>query len=72
MEKNYLSDVPFTSLGLTESLLEGLEDTGFTYCTPIQAATLPLALKGMDIAGQAQTGTGKSAAFLLATLHYLM
>jgi ATP-dependent RNA helicase RhlB len=72
MEKNYLTKVPFTSLGLTECLLESLEDMGFVYCTPIQAATLPLALKGIDIAGQAQTGTGKTAAFLLATLHYLM
>ncbi len=72
MEKNYLTKVPFTSLGLTECLLESLEDMGFVYCTPIQAATLPLALKGIDMAGQAQTGTGKTAAFLLATLHCLM
>jgi ATP-dependent RNA helicase RhlB len=72
MEKNHLTKVPFTSLGLTECLLESLEDLGFVCCTPIQAATLPLALKGIDIAGQAQTGTGKTAAFLLATLHYLM
>jgi ATP-dependent RNA helicase RhlB len=72
MEKNHLTHVRFDSLGLTESLLESLEDAGYDYCTPIQAATLPLALQGMDIAGQAQTGTGKTAAFLLATLHYLM
>lgn len=72
MENNHLTNLPFTSLGLTESLLEGLEDAGFTYCTPIQEAVLPLALQGKDIAGQAQTGTGKTAAFLLATLHYLM
>ncbi len=72
MEKNHLTTISFTALGLTDSLLESLEDAGLTYCTPIQAATLPLALKGMDIAGQAQTGTGKTAAFLLATLHYLM
>ena len=72
MEKNHLTKVQFASLGLTDSLLEGLEDIGFTHCTPIQAQILPLALKGVDVAGQAQTGTGKSAAFLLATLHYLM
>ena len=72
MEKNHLTKVRFSSLGLTECLLESLEDMGFVYCTPIQAATLPLALQGVDIAGQAQTGTGKTAAFLLATLHYLM
>ena len=45
---------------------------GFSNCTPIQAQTLPLALKGMDIAGQAQTGTGKTAAFLLATMDHLL
>lgn len=72
MENRHLTHVRFDSLGLTESLLESLEDIGFTYCTPIQAAILPFALKGIDVAGQAQTGTGKSAAFLLATLHYLM
>ncbi len=72
MKNDALTDVRFDSLGLTPSLLDGLEEAGFTYCTPIQAATLPLALKGRDVAGQAQTGTGKSAAFLLATMHYLM
>jgi len=72
MQKDHLTNVPFSGLGLSESLLESLEDTGFTYCTPIQAATLPLALQGQDIAGQAQTGTGKTAAFLLAALHHLM
>jgi ATP-dependent RNA helicase RhlB len=72
MEKNHLTHTPFTKFHLTPSLLESLEDHGFEYCTPIQAATLPLALSGKDLAGQAQTGTGKTAAFLLATLHYLM
>ncbi|MEE4375949.1 MAG: DEAD/DEAH box helicase [Candidatus Competibacteraceae bacterium] len=72
MEKNHLTTVRFASLGLHEALLESLEDAGLVYCTPIQAETLPLTLQGLDVAGQAQTGTGKSAAFLLATLHYLM
>jgi len=72
MEKDHLTDTTFKSLGLTDSLLEGLEDCGFDRCTPIQAATLPLLLQKRDVAGQAQTGTGKSAAFLLATMHYLM
>ena len=72
MQKDHLTHVPFSSLGLNDALLESLEDAGFTYCTPIQAATLPLALQGQDIAGQAQTGTGKTAAFLLAALHHLM
>ena len=72
MEKNHLTTTSFASLPMHEALLESLEDHGFEYCTPIQAETLPLALQGMDIAGQAQTGTGKTAAFLLATLHHLM
>lgn len=72
MEKDHLTETNFDSLRLTDSLLEALEDIGFERCTPIQAATLPLALQGRDIAGQAQTGTGKTAAFLLSTLHYLM
>ncbi len=72
MEKNHLTSIPFASLGLHPALQESLDDAGFTHCTPIQAETLPAALLGKDLAGQAQTGTGKTAAFLLATLHYLM
>jgi len=72
MEKSHLTNQRFSSLPLNEALQESLEDHGLEFCTPIQAATLPKALKGKDIAGQAQTGTGKSAAFLLALLHHLM
>ncbi|HIE53751.1 MAG TPA: ATP-dependent RNA helicase RhlB, partial [Chromatiaceae bacterium] len=57
--------------GLSESIMAGVRDAGFEYCTPTQAETLPPTLAGQDVAGQAQTGTGKTAAFLLATLHYL-
>ena len=62
----------FTDLDLPEVLLEGVRAAGFETCTPIQAKTLPRALKGHDIAGQAQTGTGKTAAFLLATFNHLI
>jgi len=72
MKPDHLTDVAFSSLGLHPTLLEGLQDLRFTHCTPIQAQTLPLALQGIDVAGQAQTGTGKSAAFLLATMHHLL
>ncbi|KAB7623699.1 DEAD/DEAH box helicase [Alkalilimnicola sp. S0819] len=72
MENDHLSEVAFDSLGLTETLQRGLRDLGYTHCTPIQAQSLPIALQGRDVAGQAQTGTGKSAAFLLATMHHLM
>ncbi len=64
--------IPFTDLDLPESLLQGVQAAGFEYCTPIQAKTLPQALKGRDIAGQAQTGTGKTAAFLLAAMNTLL
>ena len=63
---------PFTDLNLPEALQEGIRAAGFEYCTPIQAKTLPIALEGRDVAGQAQTGTGKTAAFLLATMNELL
>lgn len=51
--------------------MHGIYDLGFEYCTPIQAATLPGALAGLDITGKAQTGTGKTAAFLITVLTHL-
>lgn len=70
-ENKHLTDTRFDSFGLSEDILKGVRDAGFEYCTPIQAETLPYALQGTDVAGQAQTGTGKTAAFLLAALHHL-
>jgi ATP-dependent RNA helicase RhlB len=64
--------VPFTDLDLPETLQEGVRAAGFEFCTPIQAMTLPRALEGHDVAGQAQTGTGKTAAFLLAAMNHLL
>jgi ATP-dependent RNA helicase RhlB len=72
MQDTHLSDLKFSALNLHPKLLEGIEDAGFEYCTPIQALALPLALEGKDVAGQAQTGTGKTAAFLLATMQRLI
>ncbi|NOY63536.1 MAG: ATP-dependent RNA helicase RhlB [Gammaproteobacteria bacterium] len=72
MYEDHLSDVTFASLDLPSGVLQGIEEAGFKLCTPIQAKTLPLALKGHDIAGQAQTGTGKTAAFLIATFNKLL
>jgi ATP-dependent RNA helicase RhlB len=67
------SDSPtFQSFGLTPLVMEGIRDAGFTVCTPIQAQTLPIALAGRDVAGQAQTGTGKTAAFLVALYQSLL
>jgi ATP-dependent RNA helicase RhlB len=67
-----LTDIVFESFDLHPSLLAGLNDAGFIRCTPIQSLTLPVALQGHDIAGQAQTGTGKTAAFLVAVLNRLL
>ncbi len=72
MEKNNLSPLRFEQLPLEESLLKALEKLGFEQCTPIQAESVPLLLEHKDIAGQAQTGTGKTASFLLATMHHLL
>ncbi|MBI5612183.1 MAG: ATP-dependent RNA helicase RhlB [Gammaproteobacteria bacterium] len=72
MSTEHLTATPFAGLGLADSLLQGVRDAGFVTCTPIQAQTLPLALAGRDVAGQAQTGTGKTAAFLLASFHHLL
>ncbi len=66
------SDLSFTSLHLPETLARGIADAGFERCTPIQAGALPRALAGLDVAGQAQTGTGKTAAFLVALYSRLM
>jgi ATP-dependent RNA helicase RhlB len=59
-------------LALHESLQNGLESAGFEFCTPIQAQSLPILLAGRDVAGQAQTGTGKTIAFLLAAFQRLL
>ncbi len=72
MTEKHLTDIRFDSFDLCNELMQGIEDTGFSFCTPIQAETLPVALEGHDVAGQAQTGTGKTAAFLLATYQHLL
>jgi ATP-dependent RNA helicase RhlB len=72
MSETYLTDVSFSSFSLPAELMQGIEEAGFSMCTPIQAETLPVALQGRDIAGQAQTGTGKTAAFLVAVYHQLL
>jgi len=67
-----MTNIAFSSFDLPESVVQGIEEAGFLACTPIQEETLPLTLKGQDVAGQAQTGTGKTAAFLIATFNYLL
>jgi ATP-dependent RNA helicase RhlB len=58
----------FHDLHLPPEIMHAIADLGFEYCTPVQAETLPHALAGRDVIGQAQTGTGKTAAFLITIL----
>src|SRR3989442_9830087 len=62
----------FTTFALPEPVAAGIRAAGFTHCTPIQEKVLPLALAGRDVAGQAQTGTGKTAAFLITIFTRLL
>ena len=72
MSDAHLSQLTFDSLNIPESVKRGIAEQGFTRATPIQAQTLPIALAGRDVAGQAQTGTGKTAAFLIALFNRLL
>lgn len=68
----HLTEQRFIDFPIHENVLAALDSKGFEFCTPIQAKTLPITLAGNDIAGQAQTGTGKTLAFLIAVFHYLL
>ncbi|MBX3694106.1 MAG: DEAD/DEAH box helicase [Steroidobacteraceae bacterium] len=72
MTDQHLSELHFAELDLAPPVMQGIQDAGFDRCTPIQAQTLPIALAGRDVAGQAQTGTGKTAAFLVAIFQRLL
>ncbi|MFP6682776.1 MAG: DEAD/DEAH box helicase [Gammaproteobacteria bacterium] len=72
MSDKPLTDICFENFDLHPILLKGLEDANYIRCTPIQAMTLPLTLDGRDVAGQAQTGTGKTIAFLVALYNRLL
>jgi len=67
-----LNQTTFESLPIPEIVLKGIRDADFKYCTSIQEKTLPISLSGKDIAGQAQTGTGKTAAFLITLFTRLL
>ena len=69
---NFLTHATFSGLNLPPEVLDGVKGAGFSRCTPIQAQTLPVALLGRDVAGQAQTGTGKTAAFLITVFSRLL
>lgn len=69
---NFLTQTRFDQFDLPPKVISGLNDAGFTACTPIQAQVLPVSLTGRDVAGQAQTGTGKTAAFLVTIFTRLL
>jgi ATP-dependent RNA helicase RhlB len=68
----FLTETRFDDLGIHEKILSGLKEAGFEKCTPIQAQVIPVSLSGKDIAGQAQTGTGKTISFLIPIFSRLL
>jgi ATP-dependent RNA helicase RhlB len=72
MPTTHLTDTKFSDLPIQQQVVDALSEANFNLCTPIQALSLPPLLEGNDLAGQAQTGTGKTIAFLVATFHYLL
>jgi len=72
MPTTHLTDTKFSDLPIHQQVVDALSEANFNLCTPIQSLSLPPLLEGNDLAGQAQTGTGKTIAFLVATFHYLL
>jgi len=72
MSKHHLTEIRFDSLPLDPRLIQALHENHLEFCTPIQAESLPVLLAGRDCAGQAQTGTGKTLAFLLACMQRIL
>ncbi|MCK8047145.1 ATP-dependent RNA helicase RhlB [Shewanella sp. 1CM18E] len=72
MSETHLSTQKFADFPLNKEVHQALNEAGFEFCTPIQALSLPILLEKKDIAGQAQTGTGKTLAFLVATFNHLL
>ena len=69
---NFLTQTRFDDFDLPAEVLAGMKEPGFTHCTPIQAQVLAISLNGRDVAGQAQTGTGKTAAYLVTIFARLL
>ena len=70
--EHHLTRTLLTDYPLPDEVRWGIADAGFVYATPIQAKSLPITLAGKDLAGQAQTGTGKTAAFLITIFTRLL
>jgi ATP-dependent RNA helicase RhlB len=72
MENNHLTETRFSDFALQAEIIQSLDAAQFTFCTPIQAEVLPHTCQNKDVAGQAQTGTGKTGAFLVSVFQYLL
>lgn len=68
----FLTETKFKDLGIPKKILSGLQKAGFEKCTPIQEQVIPVSISGKDVAGQAQTGTGKTIAFLVSIFSRLL
>ena len=69
---HHLTETRFKDFDIDANLIKGLEEAGYEFCTPIQAQSIPISLTGKDVAGEAQTGTGKTAAFMVACINRLI
>ena len=69
---HHLTETRFKDFDIDPSIIKGLDEAGFEFCTPIQEQSIPIALTGKDVAGEAQTGTGKTAAFMVACMNHLL
>ena len=72
MTQTHLTDTTFQSFALPEPVQRAIVEAGFANCTPIQARAMPIVLAGGNVIGQAKTGTGKTAAFLVAIFNRLL
>jgi len=70
--EHHLTDILLSEYPMPDEVRWGIAEAGFVFATPIQAKALPIALAGRDVAGQAQTGTGKTAAFLITIFSRLL
>ncbi len=69
---HHLTETRFKDFDIDPRLIKGLNEAGYEFCTPIQAQSIPISLTGKDVAGEAQTGTGKTAAFMVACMDHLL
>jgi ATP-dependent RNA helicase RhlB len=69
---HHLTETRFKDFDIDPGLIKGLNEAGYEFCTPIQAQSIPISLTGKDVAGEAQTGTGKTAAFMVACMNQLI